>query len=157
MNISPRRLAAPSFTVAVERIADAQRALHRCASLETGLFTAALNEAIPDKLDTQDRAFCLAAGSERLCQKPDSFKLFLCYQAQSERQFRPAAAGSERLNSLRDETPNQPTTWRATSVPQLPGNQPSRLHRANPPPTQPKAKSQKLPYWTDIVTPARLE
>jgi len=72
-------------------------------------FTAALNEAIPGEVDTQDHDYCLAAGFERLCQRSDSFKLFLRYQAQSERHYRRAVEEFDRLKSLRTEIPNQPT------------------------------------------------
>ncbi len=110
---------------AVERIALAQQALLRSATLETGLLTACLNEtllrddglpyAAADELTlgiavtrAQNRAFALALGLERSVRRSGSFALFLRYQAQAERLYRRAIAELERLRALRAELPNEP-------------------------------------------------
>jgi hypothetical protein len=110
---------------AVERLALAQQALLRCSELEAGLHTAALNETItngafptnllsPDLTigvpvaAAQNRALCLAVGFQRLNTKSDSWKLFLRYQAQTERNYRRAVEELERLRALRSELPNEP-------------------------------------------------
>ena len=109
---------------AVERIALAQLTLLRCAELEAGLFTAALNDTLrPDGLpahllnDTtgfgvrveqeQNRALCIAEGFRRQTKKSDAFKLYLRYQAQTERMYRRAVEEFERLKSLRSEMPDE--------------------------------------------------
>ena len=92
---------------AVERIALAQLSLLRCASLEAGFFTSALNETIAphgaphnllnDQLvgdiqvtRAQNCSLCLAVGFDRLYGKSDAWKLFLRYQSQTERLYRRA-------------------------------------------------------------------
>jgi hypothetical protein len=111
--------------IAVERIALAQLALFRCATLEAGLYTAAINEVFnitqtPDKIlcddfirgaqitTSQNRAFLLAVGFQHAVGTADSWKLLLRYQAQNERLFRRAVEEFERLKALRDELPNEP-------------------------------------------------
>jgi hypothetical protein len=113
--------------IAVERIALAQQSLYRCASLEAGLTTSAMNETVspdgfPANLLTdaithdiqvtvdQNRALCLAVGFERLVRRSDAWKYFLRYHAQSERFYRRAVEEFERLKAQRSELPNEPTT-----------------------------------------------
>ncbi len=103
---------------AVERIALAQQSLLRCAGLEAGLFTLALNETIaPDGLPhdllsehltadiqvtrSQNRSLCAATGFERILLRSDAFKFFLRYQAQTERLYRRAVEEFDRLKALR--------------------------------------------------------
>ena len=110
---------------AVERIALSKQALRRCAALESGLHTAAMNETItpgglpPNLLSAQltediqvtraqNRNLCLAVGFERLVGKSDTWKLFLRYQAQTERLFRRAVEEFDRLKAQRSEFPNEP-------------------------------------------------
>jgi hypothetical protein len=111
--------------IAAERIALAQLALFRCAALEAGLHTVCLNEVFnitqtPDKIlcddfirgaqitTSQNRSFLLAIGFQHTVGKTESWKLFLRYQAQTERLFRRAVDEFERLKTLRDELPNEP-------------------------------------------------
>jgi len=110
---------------AVERIALAQMALLRVASLEAGLHTEGMNETVrpgglPEHrinaaLDcdipttiSQNRSLCLAVGFERVLQHSDVWKIFLRYQAQTERLYRRAVEEFERLKALRAELPNEP-------------------------------------------------
>ena len=109
---------------AVERIALAQLTLLRCAELEAGLFTAALNETTrPDGMPAnllndgsgvgirvqqeQNRALCVAEGFRRQSKKSDAFKLYLRYQAQTERMYRRALEDFDRLKALRSEMPDE--------------------------------------------------
>ncbi|HUB78484.1 MAG TPA: hypothetical protein VMB03_06800 [Bryobacteraceae bacterium] len=110
---------------AVERIALAQLSLLRCAALEAGLLCDAMNEAytpgnfpvkaLNDEVirdigatRAQNRTLGLAVGFERVVRKSDAWKLFLRYQAQSERLYRRAIEEFERLKALRPELPNEP-------------------------------------------------
>jgi hypothetical protein len=110
---------------AVERIAIAQLSLLRCATLEAGLLTTALNDVVnvtrtPENILcddmmrgvpvtlSQNRAYALAIGFQRAGRKSDSWKLFLRYQSQTERLFRRAVEEFERLKALRPELPNEP-------------------------------------------------
>jgi hypothetical protein len=94
---------------AVERIALAQQAFLRCAQLEAGLFSAAMNEPIATgESDDQNPSLLLALGFERQCLTSGGWKLFLRYQTQTERLYRRAIEGFERLKELRGELPNEP-------------------------------------------------
>jgi hypothetical protein len=111
---------------AVERIALAQQALLRVARLEAGLFTCALDLAIDRNADApirpmsndliedvdvtraQNRNFALAEGFRQMVSQSDTWKLFLRYQAQTERLYRRAIEEFERLKALRAELPNEP-------------------------------------------------
>ena len=110
---------------AIERIALAQQALIRSARLETGLFTACLNEAMDpagnplilmtkeltgdiEVTRAQNRNYGLAEGFHRMVRQANSWSLFLRYQAQTERHYRRAVEEFERLKALRDELPNEP-------------------------------------------------
>ena len=110
---------------AVERIALAKQSLRRCAALEAGLHTAAMNETLtsgglpPNLLSpeltadiqvtqTQNRNLCLAVGFERLVGKSEAWKLYLRYQAQTERLYRRAVEEFDRLKARRSEFPNEP-------------------------------------------------
>jgi hypothetical protein len=111
---------------AIERIALAQQALLRVARLEAGLFTCALDRALDrnsdapirlmseilvsdiDVLRAQNRNFALAEGFRQMVSQSDAWKLFLRYQAQTERLYRRAIEEFERLKALRAELPNEP-------------------------------------------------
>ncbi len=111
---------------ALERIALAQQALLRVARLEAGLFTSALDRAVDresgnpirlltedlvadiDVLRAQNRNFALADGFLRIANHSDGWKLFLRYQAQTERLYRRAIEEFDRLKALRAELPNEP-------------------------------------------------
>jgi hypothetical protein len=112
--------------IAVERIALSQHAILRCAALEAGLFSIAFNEVInvtetPDKVlcddvirnaqiaVSQNRSFLLATGFQHAAGPKNAFRLFLRYQAQTERLYRRAVEDFERLKALRSELPNEPT------------------------------------------------
>ena len=108
---------------AVERIALAQHALLRCAALEAGLFSDAMNQiiafedgtpntivsdALHDGIDAttaQNRSLCVAKGFQLTSRRDDAWKLFLRYQAQTERLYRRAIEEFERLKALRTELP----------------------------------------------------
>ena len=111
---------------AVERIALAQQALLRSATLETGLFTCCLNETLQrdgglaftladdltanlEVTKSQNRAYALAEGLQLQARRSNGFSLFLRYQAQTERLYRRAVEEFERLRALREELPNEPT------------------------------------------------
>jgi len=96
--------------------------LLRCAALECGLHSDAMNEcftpgnyprkALNDEVirdvetsRAQNRTLCLAIGFQRVSQKHDCWKLFLRYQAQTERLYRRAVEEFERLRALREELP----------------------------------------------------
>jgi hypothetical protein len=110
---------------AVERIALAQLALLRCAALEAGLHTEAMNEVAHiddepknllspelsqdfDATRAQNRSYVLAVGFRRVIRKSDAWKLFLRYQAQTERLYRRAIEDFERLRAMRNQLPNEP-------------------------------------------------
>jgi len=96
---------------AVERIAFAQQAFLRCAKVEAGLFSAAMNGFVaPGESDDRNPSLVLALGFERQCQTSAAWKLFLRYQTQTERQYRRAIEDFERLKELRNELPNEPIT-----------------------------------------------
>jgi hypothetical protein len=110
---------------ALERVALAQQALLRAARLETGLFTATLNETCdPDGhawiymnravlggdvevTCAQNRNFLLGAGFHQFARESNSWSLLLRYQAQAERLYRRAIEDFERLKKLRGELPNE--------------------------------------------------
>jgi hypothetical protein len=130
---------------AVERIALAQQALLRSASLETGLFTCCLSETLnrdgslvyplPGDLTrdieitkAQNRAYALAEGLQHQARRSNGFSLFLRYQAQTERLYRRAIEEFERLRALRAELPNEPILepepQETTPIPPLQTNPP---------------------------------
>ena len=110
---------------AIERIALAQQNLLRLAALETGLLTSALDRAIDSNgehplrplsqdliddiplLRSQNRHYALADGFRQMASESDVWRLFLRYQAQTERLYRRAIEEFERLKSQRDQLPNQ--------------------------------------------------
>ena len=111
--------------LAVERLALAQQAINRVYALEAGLHTAAMNETVTPKGQpenllnddltrdinvtiSQNRSLCLAVGFQRQSGKSDTWKLFLRYQAQTERMYRRAVEEFDRLKALRHEFPNEP-------------------------------------------------
>ena len=110
---------------AFERMALAQQALIRAARLETGLFTACLDQALDpageplflmteeltgdiEVTRAQNRNYALAEGFHRMVRQANSWSLFLRYQAQTERHYRRAVEEFERFKALRDDLPNEP-------------------------------------------------
>ena len=71
----------------------------------------------------QNRNYALADGFDRMVRRTDTWKLFLRYQAQTERNYRRALEDFERLKALRHELPNeanydpQPEAKEITSAP----------------------------------------
>ena len=55
----------------------------------------------------QNRNLCLAVGFQRAVRKSEAWKLFVRYQAQTERLYRRAVEEFERLKKLRAEPPNE--------------------------------------------------
>ncbi len=110
--------------IAVERIALTQQSLYRCAALEAGLTTSALNETLSPHANLltemmtegiqvtaeQNRALAFAMGFDRQVHRSDTWKCFLRYSAQSERLYRHAIEEFERLKAQRNELPNEPTS-----------------------------------------------
>ena len=112
--------------LALERAALAQQSMFRAARLESGFFTACIDEAYDTDGDpirllsrdmladnipvlrAQNRNFGLAAGFDRSARRSNTFTLILRYQAQAERQYRRAMEEFDRLKSLRSELPNEP-------------------------------------------------
>jgi len=115
---------------AIESIAIAQQSMRRAARLESGIFTACLNEAfdrrsdrvlvtlVPDMIDTtdkysnvercnitraQNRNYGLGEGFHRFIQRADTWPLFLRYQAQAERNYRRGIEDLQRLMSMRGQ------------------------------------------------------
>ena len=110
---------------AVERTSLAKQELRRCSALGAGLHTAAMNETVtaggfpPNMLSpeltidlqvtrAQNRNLCLAVGFERSVGKSDAWKLYLRYQAQTERLYRRSIEEFDRLKAKRSEFPNEP-------------------------------------------------
>jgi len=139
----------------------AQQALLRVARMEAGLLTCCLNETLdpyngkpftPMHKDLigdievtrqQNRNYALADGFHRLVRHADSWKLFLRYQAQTERNYRRALEEFERLKALRHELPNepaydpQPEAKETTSAPSEPTRFPPESTPPVPPPGVP--------------------
>ncbi len=115
---------------AIETIAIAQQSMRRAARLESGIFTACLNEAfdrrsdrvlvtlVPDMIATtdarsdvelahitraQNRNYGLGEGFHRFVQRAPTWPLFLRYQAQAERNYRRGIEDLQRLMSMRDQ------------------------------------------------------
>ncbi len=115
---------------AIESIAIAQQSMRRAARLESGIFTACLNEAfdrrsdrvlvtmVPDMIAStdeysnverraitraQNRNYGLGEGFHRFTQRADTVRVFLRYQAQAERNYRRAKEDLLHLISLRDQ------------------------------------------------------
>ena len=115
---------------AIERLAIAQNSIFRSYRLESGIFTACLNESLDRRGDTvlitmtpdmvgptekftgiercditraQNRNYGLGAGFHRFVQKANTWSLFLRYQAQAERNYRRGIEDLDRLRSMRDE------------------------------------------------------
>jgi hypothetical protein len=110
---------------AIERMALAQNSILRAARLEAGLLFCGVNQAVDDEgyfVNNPRPALCrpidmtegqnmnhgLADGFLRIARESDSWKLFLRYQAQAERNYRRALEEFERLKSLRAELPSEP-------------------------------------------------
>jgi hypothetical protein len=105
---------------AIDRIALAQHALLRVSRLEVGLFSCGINQAVDEddmfltqpKMEltmTQGLNYALADGFTRMVhESANVWKLFLRYQAQTERNYRRAIEDFERLKSQRGELPNEP-------------------------------------------------
>ena len=105
---------------ALERLAIARHTLLRVARLEAGLFSCGVNQAVDfegafrtqpnlDVTSAQGFNHALADGFLRMVRDDrETWKLFLRYQAQTERHYRRAIEEFERLKSLRAELPNEP-------------------------------------------------
>ncbi|MGP8245034.1 MAG: hypothetical protein ACLQVN_11015 [Bryobacteraceae bacterium] len=127
---------------AIESIAIAQQSLRRAARLESGIFTACLNEAfdrrsdrvlvtmVPDMIAStdeysnverraitraQNRNYGLGEGFHRFTQRADTVRVFLRYQAQAERNYRRAKEDLLHLISLRDQLAVPQTVCQQTS------------------------------------------
>jgi hypothetical protein len=109
-----------------------QQAILRAARLESGLFTACLNETLEandhpafpmnqelagdgdiEVTRAQNRNYLLGEGFLRLARQSNGWTLFLRYQAQAERQYRRALEDFDRLKALRpglpiQDLPNEP-------------------------------------------------
>jgi hypothetical protein len=118
--------------LALQRMALSQQAILRAARLESGLFTACLNETLEandhpafpmnqelagdgdiEVTRAQNRNYLLGEGFLRLARQSNGWTLFLRYQAQAERQYRRALEDFDRLKALRpglpiQDLPNEP-------------------------------------------------
>ena len=148
---------------AVERIALAQLNLLRSAALEAGLHSDAMNESYTpgnfpvkalndevirdiDATRAQNRTLCLAIGFQRVVRKSDCWKLFLRYQAQSERLYRRAVEEFERLKALRPELPNEPISHL----------EPERIELMDPPASRPADLTDPTYPATSYFPPSNL-
>jgi hypothetical protein len=108
---------------AVERLALARQSLLRLARMETGMYTAFLNESLDpegrplsllqpelvydkDVTAAQNRNFLVVEGFRRINKGSTDLALFLRFQAQTERLYRRAIEEFERIRALRDVLPN---------------------------------------------------
>ena len=95
----------------------------------------------------QNRNYALADGFDHMVRRTDNWKLFLHYQAQTERNWRRALEEFERLKALRHELPNeanydpQPEAKETTSIPPEPTRFPPEPSGAGLPPAEPKVPS----------------
>ena len=116
--------------LAIERAAMAQNSIFRSYRLESGIFSACLNESLDRRSDnvlitmtpdmigptekftkiercditrSQNRNYGLGAGFHHFVQKANTWSLFLRYQAQAERNYRRAIEDLDRLRSMRGE------------------------------------------------------
>jgi hypothetical protein len=154
---------------AIERIAIAQHSLLRCSRLEAGLFTSCLNEAlnpwgdpvrpIDDLLirkdlgatPVQNRNYAVGEGFRLSVKEEDTWKVFLRYQAQTERQYRRAIEEFERLKALRGDLPNEPIFDPQPEVNQATSPDSERTH-SDPVPTSgpPAPPDSPLPTSNDF-------
>jgi len=148
--------------LALQRMALSQQAILRAARLESGLFTACLNEtldandhpAFPMNQElagdgdieitrAQNRNYLLGEGFFRLARQSNGWSLFLRYQAQAERQYRRALEDFDRLKALRPDLPNQdlPNEPISPPEPQHPSTTyaPSETNPLPPPPPRARA------------------
>jgi hypothetical protein len=95
----------PQERFAVDRIALAQQALLRCSQLEAGLFANAMEDPSASAETPLPQSQRLARGFQR---DLASWKLFLRYQAQAERQYRRAVQELAALQAIPQEEPNEP-------------------------------------------------
>ena len=158
---------------AIESIAIAQQSMRRAARLESGIFTACLNEAfdrrsdrvlvtlVPDMIDTtdkysnvercnitraQNRNYGLGEGFHRFIQRADTWPLFLRYQAQAERNYRRGIEDLERLRSMRDELAMEQSVCEQPPVNPEPLCTPFELNPfAFPHPSKPTEPNQSSP------------
>ncbi len=136
---------------ALERMALTQQSMLRAARLEAGLFTACLDVALNDNgtpwvgmsaalagdgdieiTRGQNRTYAMGEGFNRMVRQPDGWKLFLRYQAQSERLYRRAVEEFDRVKALRTELRNEPAAG-----PQPEENEPPSTPRNEPISPQP--------------------
>lgn len=133
-----------------------QQTMLRAARLESGLFTSCVNESfgpegapsLPFRQEMADgmeitralnRNFILADGFQFLVRQGNSIPLFLRYQVQAERLYRPAVEEFERLKNLRPELQFEPN----------PDNEPLEAETTEPlsnEPLPPRPKSEPNPH-----------
>ena len=158
---------------AIERLAIAQNSIFRSYRLESGIFTACLNESLDRRGDTvlitmtpdmvgptekftgiercditraQNRNYGLGAGFHRFVQKANTWSLFLRYQAQAERNYRRGIEDLERLRSMRDELAMEQSVCEQPPVNPEPLCTPFELNPfAFPHPSKPTEPNQPLP------------
>ena len=123
--------------LAVERIALAQFGMMRLARMEVGLLTDAYNRtahmdraAYPDLFGAssgttagQRHNYTMAIGFNEMVRRGDGFRLFLRYQAQTERLYRRAIEDLERLRAVEqtiDSSDSLPTDSPNEPIPDLP-------------------------------------
>ncbi|MGO9969954.1 MAG: hypothetical protein ACLPY2_22050 [Bryobacteraceae bacterium] len=159
--------------LAIERAAMAQSSIFRSYRLESGIFTACLNESLDRRSDNvlitmtpdmvgptgkftgiercditraQNRNYGLGAGFHRFVQKANTWSLFLRYQAQAERNYRRAIEDLDRLRSMRDELANEQLICEQPPVTPEPLCTPFELNPfALPHPDRPPEPKQPLP------------
>ncbi len=103
----------------------------------------------------QNRNLCLAVGFQRSVRKSEAWKLFVRYQAQTERLYRRAVEEFERLKKLRAELPNEAKNEANNEANNEPINEPEVEPVAPedlmPPPPPPEKSEADLDFisWFD--------
>lgn len=142
---------------AIERLALARHSLLRCYRIEAGLITSGLDAALGDngeiptpydetvgesKLnEPQNHSLWMTLGFRKLC-RTDVIKLFLRYQAQTDRLYRNALEALRRVLALRDKIaaptldPDPPAS--AQPEPPQPSQSPQSTQPAKPTPVPSK-------------------
>jgi len=170
--------------VALERMALAQQSMFRASRLEAGLFASGMNDFCDGRsgnltfqmnaqfvgdgditiTQQQNRNHALAEGFQQQVSRSHVWTLFLRYHAQSERMYRRALEEFNRLKSLRDELPNEPTSALQPQPPeQLPPTAEAReaspqtrerSERPSPTPASEASNSQLKPTPVAMPLPA---
>jgi len=121
---------------ALERVALARQSLLRLARMESGIYTACLNESLdPDGRPLsllqpelvygkevtaqQNRNYLVVEGFRRINKGTSDLTLFLRFQAQTERFYRRAIEEFERIRALRDVLPNDTLVDPAPPLPEM--------------------------------------